>query len=515
MTNNREVVGHGEPREMTQAHPLVQQAIEDSLSRLNPRFRNRDAEARVIDGITYALAPYTEESEYIARERNSRLHQAYLGEVIAFNPNALEGAIACPDGRNDMGYILGGPGEIKIDRRIGAIPEIRKSTQEDEVVIDDPDLSSNIETAIAEKTITADKPELIEYVMPHIISTHPDHGCGYLKGETQEEGFAPGLGMTHGGIEEYIARVSSPLDSHHRLDLRWETAFANNARRAGAKGTTFLAIADHYSQGLILAPFDIAEKIDPNKSLRANLEALHESGDILMTEALDGAIHQRVLDLAASMGQVGNIDYRNYKNLIANTMLIGRVAMEITVDMEKNGFSFLPPSIIKDASATALKALAFRAIRNSTFRILSGLTKGNHPHMRHPERFVRAGSSGAEYNSQYVPFVQRTTEGRFEESDVKRVKKLYDLLTATLLERGTNLEQNGRVITITGEVNPQHFKNAQIAERYIRAEKAFIAHNASIFRDKYERSIASGQTIVIGVLFDSSTHTPKEIVCRR
>ena len=234
-----------------------------------------------------------------------------------------------------------------------------------------------------------------------------------------------------------------------------------------------------------------------------------------MTEALDGAIHQRVLDLATSMGQAGNIDYRDYKNLITNTMLIGRVSIEITRGMEKDGFSFLPSSIARDASPTAIKALAFRIIRNSTFRILSGLTKGNHPHMRHPERFVSAGSSGAAYNSQYVPFVKRTSEGRFDESDIARVRKLYGLLTTTLLERGTNLEQNGRVIAITGEVNPQHFKNEKIAERYIRTEKAFIAHNASIFRDQYARSIASGQTIVIGMLFDSSTHTPREIICRR
>lgn len=495
-------------------HPLIQQAIEDSLARLDPHRRNRSTETRIIEGITYALAPYIEESEYIARERATARYKTFLSEEISFNPDALEGAVACPDGRMDMTYMIGGPGEVKIDRRIGGIPDVRKSTQTDEVVINDPDLSSNIETAVAEKLVKTSEPEIIEYVMPHTISTNPDHGCGYLSGETEDEGFAPGSGMTLGGLEQYFARVQNPLATHSKLDLKWESAFANNARRAGARGTTFLAIADHYSQGLVFTPFDIVERLNPDTSLRANLEALNERGEILMTETLDGAIHQQVVDLAIKMGQNGHIDYRNYKELINNSMLIGRVAMEITSGMEE-GFNFIPSLIIKDATPTAIKSLAFRAVRNSTFRILSGLTKGSHPHMRHPERFVRAGSSGAEHNSQYVPFVQRTTEGRFEDSDIARVRKLYGLLTKTLLERGTNLEQNGRVIVITSEVNPQDFRSPQITEKYLRAERAFIAHNASIFRDQYERSIATGQTIVLGVLFDSSTHTPKEIVCKR
>lgn len=497
----------------TARHPLVEELIDDSIQRLPPApHRIPGAETRIINGLNRRLKPYLFESEDIQRQKESPEYTAYIKEHKDFADGVEEGLVACPDGRNDENHIIGPAEEVKPYRTLGGIPDTRLSTSFPRIpVLNVPELDALIKIAFLKKSGNFKK-ELVEYLQIHGISTSPEHGCGYLADMVKESGHQSlEIGMTMGGIPEYMAALRPDKSGESHIN-----AFNNNAERAGGRGTTFLTFADHYSQGLIILPNDIHERLDIAKSLRENFVDLHDSGKIAMSEKLDGVYRDRILSLARSMGHEGQINTRDYTKLISNLILIGRIAREIT--LEHNGsFPFIPEYILEQANATetAKKLLAYRMIRNVTERILSGRKNGLHPLMSHPEQFIRIGSTGAENNSINVPFVQRTSRETITQRDIEAVIMLRSILTATLEKRGVDPKNEGNVILVTGEIEQEDYRSRTIFEDYLIQKTCAIASNAAELRIALGKSADSGEAIVVGGIFDGRTKTMKHPVTTR
>jgi len=489
----------GEPKKL---HPLVKEMIEDSIHHL-PTKHEKKAEKMIENGLINRFQKYIEESENVQLQKQTPEYIKHTAEQKSYGDNAEEGSSSCSDGRNDGNYIMGPAEEVKPYRTPGGVPKIRLDNGIP--ILDMPETEANIETAFAKKKGSSIK-ELVEYLQMHGITTHPDHGCGYLTGLTKAAGHIPEIGMRLGGIPTFM-QVLNP---------EYITAFNNSAERVGGRGTTFLMFVDHFSQGLITLPYNIHEQLDHSKSLLANFNELHDKKVILMNERLDDKFHQQIIDLAKSMGSEGKINTRDYTKLIVNLILVGKVAREITLEQEKLGFPFIPESILTQANATetARKLLGFRIVRNITERVLSGRENGNHDLMKHPEQFVRVGSVGAENNSVNVPFVQKTAGKSITDDDIRSTKALYDILTDTLPKRpkdDADLQNEGRVILVAGEIEEDDYK-ASAFQKHLTLEESFTRNNAAKLRDSLADSVSNGETVVVGGIFDGKTKVMKHAV---
>lgn len=483
---------------------LTKNAIEDAISRL-PHDHELAAETRIINGISRRLQPYIRESAEVTLQLKSPEHETHLRNFASFANRAEAGAVVCSDGRNDPFATIAGPGEIKVDRRLAGLPDVRQSTSlPQRPVLNDPDLYANIVNALEDKYMDIDRRELVEFVVAHIISTHPSHGCGDLTGQTRGVGHIPEIGMRLGGLREFRARINGGF-----------SAFNNAAADVGGRGTTFYSIIDHYAQGLIVAPYDVTDLIQKTLSLRQNLTELHDNRTLVMSEMLDETYYDAITELAGKMGQE-SIDVRNYQNLVRNSILLGNIAIEIALMEEKQGFPNIPESLLtdSDASPTAVRLLQYVLVRNCSMRILSRLRKGNHPLMKHPEQFVRVGSSGAENNTQFVPFIQRTPAGPIRDDDIDGAIKLFGLLETTLVDQDVQLLEEGRVILVTGDFNRNDYATERIADQEHTRAKSNIANNAAAFRIRLGESIETGEVIVVGGSINSHTKEVDEIVSR-
>ena len=488
-----------EPQRSTEnsVRSLVNQAKEDSLGRipLNP-----EAQKRVENAIEKRFYPYVIEGAVIAEQLVSPEYREFVKETNEYL-GAKVGFIACPDGRI-LVIQLGDPKVASFYRRLQGLPPIRTSTRGDhKMVPDDPFLSAAIATDIQERKPQTEVPKIVQFIGPHIHSVHPDHGCGDRTGEMVGMGHTPEIGMAHVGIEEYFQKLGDGF-----------YAFDNAAENAGGRGSTFDLTHDAYSQGFIIGLRKTYEMFNPNLSLRENLKLLADNKLILMTELLDSLFSERITEEAQKEKVSGIIDMRDFYNFGPNAILIGKIAREITKEEEKKGYLWIPRAIREDRTNTALRALAYHCVRNVVYRTLGGIKPGAHALEEHPEKLSRVGPIGADFNVSNIPFIESTVPGPLQPSDIEAVVKLYNLSYGILRAQGVKLKDEARIILVTGIYDPNIYIDQREAQKQLNLATDIVRNNAAQIRKKFEKSIITGETVVIGALHEPGTRRLTHIV---
>lgn len=479
---------------------LTEQAREDALQRvpLNPEVQNR-----VNNAIERRFKPYVTEGEVISTQLSTSEYQgAFVPETDTFL-GALVGIIVCPDGRLLI-IQLGDPKVARTSRRLRGKPLVRSSTrgENNRMVPDDPYLSSSITTELQRRGKTIAVPEMIQQLGPHIDSVHPEeHGCGDKTAEVISWGHTPEIGMEYGGIAHYFESLGEGF-----------YAFDNTAKNAGGRGTTIDVTQDTHSQGLIFGLRNVYKSFNSSISLRENLELLSRNKIILMTEFLDQIFSERIIREAKKRGVNEPVNMHDYFNFASNAMLIGRIARELTREEEAEGFSWIPRPIREDKTETALRVMAYHALRNSAYRILGGIKPGNHSLIRHPEKLIRIGPIGADFNVENIPFIESTVPGPFQESDIKAVEKLYGLSYKVFREQGIDLREEARIILVTGIFDPDVYATEEKARAELTLVTHIVQNNAAWVRERFKRSIQTGETVVLGGLYKPGTRTLTHIV---
>lgn len=471
--------------------PLFNTARKDALARIkNPNF---EIQSRIENALKRRFLPYIIENEIIASQLETQEYKKFIKEIDSFL-GAKVGIGACPDGRVSP-FSLVDPRVASVHRRLQGLPETRESTTEDNCwVLNDPDLAASITTEIQERIEEGKNPELIEFLGPHIDSQTPKHGCGACIKKFLKDGRVPDTAMLQGGIAEYFNELGEGFYS-----------FDKAAEFAGGKGTTFDLTHDSYSQGFIVGLRDTYSLFDPELSLRQNLTELARNRKILMTESLDRSFGQMILDEARKIGANGFIDTTDYTKFGFNAMLIGRIAKKITIDEETKGYKWIPDSIKEGKSETAIRVLAYHALRNVVYRTLGEIIPGQHTLQQHPEQLSRTGPIGSDYNTRNIAFVHSTPRGRFTEDDIDGTKSLYDLSYDILREQGTDLTKEGRIILVTGIYEETHHANKKLAKKQYNEVASVVLNNAAWIRKRFKGGIQTGDTIVIACLFDPLT----------
>lgn len=484
---------------LSHIHGLTEAVRVDALQRIP---LNRDAQERVNNAIEKSFKPYATESEVISAQLLTPEYQDFIAEINNFL-EAIVGYIVCPDGRI-LVIQLGDPKIARVSRRLQGKPPTRPSTRDDNrIVPNDPYLSSSITTEIQQRKKDKPTPEIIQMFGPHIYSVHPDHGCGDETNQMVLLGHTPEIGMEFGGIPQFFDSLKEGF-----------FAFDNIVKIAGGKGNTFDVIHDTHSQGLIYGLREAHKRFDPNLSLRENLLLLKDNQTILMTEFLDPIFEERIKDKAKTRGitEAGNINMFDYYNFAQNAMLIGRIAKEITVEEGQKNFSWIPRSIIEDKTETAARVLAYHAIRNSVFRVLGGIKPGAHHLLKHPEKVIRIGPIGADFNVSNIPFSESTVPGPFQESDIQAVETLYRLSYSVLKDQGVNLKKEARIILVTGIFDPSLYADEQKNQAQLTLVTHIVQNNAAWIREKFKEAIKTGEVIVIGALHEPGTRRLTHIV---
>lgn len=479
---------------------LTDQAREDALQRvpLNP-----EVQERVHNAIDRRFKPYIIESEVIAAQLIS---PEYQDEFVPKTNNflkALVGYIVCPDGRI-LVIQLGDPKVARVSRRLQGKPPTRPSTRGDhnQMVPNDPYLTSSITNELGERGKLFDVPEMVQNFGPHTDSVNPEeHGCGDRTGEMVSYGHTPEIGMRYGGIPEYFEALGDGF-----------YAFDNTAKKAGGRGTTFDVIQDTHSQGLIYGLRDAYQRFDPRLSLRENLELLAKNKIILMTEFLDQIFAERVIKETQKRGINTPINMADYYNFGTNAILIGTIARDLTKEEEANGFHWMPKSIKEDKTEIATRVAAYHAIRNSVYRVLGGIKPGHHNLIKHPEKLIRVGPIGADFNVFNISFTESTVPGPFQESDIKAVEKLYGLSYGVFKHQGFDLRTEARIILVTGIFDPSIYADDEKAKTQLTLATHLVQNNAAWVRERYKKSILTGETVVISALHEPGTRRFTHIV---
>lgn len=469
---------------------LLNDAEKDALERISSQ--TPEATARIKNTLERRLKPYVTENEVIAQQLDTPEYKAFIKEADEFL-GAKTGVAICPDGRISS-FSLGDPRVTSFNRRLQGLPEIRKSTRTGKAVLNDPDLAASITTSIQEKKNGGDKtPEIVEFIGPHIHSQHPEHGCGACITKLKSKGRTPELGMKLGGIAEYFEELGDGF-----------FAFDNVAEAAGGRGTTFDLAHDAFSQGFIVGLRQEYKNLNESLSLRENLSKLSQAKKILMTESLDSGFRQTILDEAAKLGK-SRIDVNDFYKFAENAMLIGRIAQKLTMQEQEKGFQWLPDNIKQGKSDTAIKVFAYYALRNVVYRTLGNISSGQHHLLEHPERLIRVGPIGAEFNMQNIPFIQNAPRGRFEPIDIQGAKNLYHLSYEILQHQGVDFRQEGRIILVTGEYDQTLYANKKAARKGFNEIASVVRNNAAWIREELNDGVQAGEAIVIGCIYDPAT----------
>lgn len=473
---------------------LVQLAARDALFRL-PKDASTEAQVRVANAIKNRFLPHVEESEIIAEQLTSPEYRQFVQEQKEFLGVRL-GVVVCPDGRIAASAIVD-PRVGHVHRRLQGMLETKGSSKHPgKFVVDDPLIDSAVAEAIVQRP---DNPYFVELMGPHIDSIHPEHGCGAAKGKISKakKGVPTAVAMKNGAIPEYFDELGEKF-----------SAFTNTITDASGKATTFDMTHDSYSQGLIFGLKDTYHLFDPSKSLRENLVTLHAEGKILMTEFLDDKVRTALseTDLAGSLKET--LDDPNH--FAQNFMLIGRIAKELTLHHEQNGFSEigLPKHFTEGHSEATIRALAYHAIRNSVYRVLGGIEPGNHKLLHHPEKIIRIGPIGAAFNRESISFIQVTPPGDLRPEDISGAEALYGLFEGIAPTVGIDLENEARIIMVTGEYHP----TGDPDQTRLQEVQRQVNKNAAKLREVFAEGIRTGSTVVIGAIFESGTRKMTHIV---
>lgn len=486
------------------AKGLIERAKEDAFQRVVNL--TSEKQERVNNAIKNQLLPYILESEVIAQQLDSERHTEFTQRTDEFLGAGVV-LIVCPDGRI-LFIQLADPLVANIYRKLQGFPPLRQSTkgESNRVVPNDPWLSSSIENALEIRKIQYQQSgKIVTFLGPHIHSVHPNNeGCGDLTNELITKGQTQEIAMLQGGLKEYYSKLGH--DGFY--------AFDNIVENAGGRGTTFDLVHDAHSQGFILGLRKAHESFDTNLTLRQNLEFLEQNKMILMTEKLKPIFYDRIVEEAAKKNISLPINMRNYYNFANNAILIGNIARELTEQEETNEFSFIPRTIKKDKTEIALRVAAYHCIRNVVYRVLGGITPGKHDLARHPEKLIRVGPIGADFNVENIPFIESTVPGLFQTSDIDAATKLYNISYKVLKEQSVNLIKEARIILVTGIYDPSMYdkNNPEIARKELTLISHIVQNNAAWIRERLTDGVTTAQTVVIGALHEPGTRRLTHIV---
>lgn len=485
--------GHISPEVQQRVGLIVETAKQDAFERTNG---SPEALLRVENAIERRFRPYVLENEIIAQQITSPEYEVFIGDLDDYLQGRI-GAVDCDDGRitNDQ---IGDPRVVPVSRRLQGLPEVRRSTKDkDKFILNDPDITASMKVHILrQERKGVIKPFITEFFGPHILSTHSAHGCGKAMAEIMSAGGTVEVGMWDGGINDYF----------NKLGEDGFEAFNNTIEILGGQGATFDMTHDAYSQGLTFGLKDARDKFSPQKTLRQNLEALHHSKDILMTELLDARFYQQIMNIADSYGFHDYINLTDVEHFGRNSVLIGRIALEITKLEEQKGFEWIPAGLIEKNDERAVRALGYVAVRNVVRRVMGNIRKGDHELMEHPEQLIRIGPIGANNNIRVIPFIHHASSGRHNSSDIADVTTLNGLLGGILQKQhGVDFREEGRIITTTGIYERDRYADDNYAEDALEETMTVVGDNAAKIRERFQRGVENGEIIVIGCLHEPKT----------
>ncbi len=474
---------------------IVASATRDALSRL-PEGNGHEARARILRGIENRFKPTVLESEEIADQLKTPEYLHYKEEIAEFLDWARIGIIVCPDGRINPYLAISDPGVMVFHQRLAGKPEVRPSSgTQGGMTLNDPNITGGLVTAVRKRREINPEVEMIEFIGPHIYSEEPEHGCGALKLQVSKNERST-TSMRFGGIERYYDELGAGFDAFNNA--------ATNNRELGVPSTTFDISHDIHSQGLIFGIRSTYPEFNPNKSLRENLVEQHREGKIVMTEFLDDTFKARIHDVAESMfgpdHEIANP--LDSTRLAQNIMKIGRIAKAITLEEEARGFDFIPEDLIKDATPTAKRVLAYTLIRNVVYRRLADIRAGHHPLLKHNEETIRVGSGGPR-NIDHVSFVIGAPNGQLRESDIDDVFALEDnILRGTLKsEKNVDPEKEAAIIVVGTTFDPSKYIDEETAQAERDIAFSTVGNNAARIRNMRPNDIRNGYRVVIGAFF--------------
>jgi hypothetical protein len=471
---------------------LVDKAKEDALQRIDNR--SPEARDRVVTAIENRFAPAVKEAHRIAEQLISPEYVEYHERTSRFL-GCFWGRIACPDGRIRVSA-TGDPNVVNNLRTLEGIPDVRISNGE--FIPSHPEIVAAIRNYVQnQKDLGVRTPEIVEFIGPHGNSVDPLHGCGGGIGSLIESGHAPENSALMGGIKEYFDRTNGKGE--------WD-AFDNLARSCQVIGTTIDEWHDAHTQGLVFGLRNAHKKFNERYTLRENIDNLADKGLVLMTERLASTYRDMIVNIFSSLlnGNVELLDIEDYTKFASNNILIGSVAQQLTIMEEQRDFPFIPYELRIHKSDKALRALAYNALRNACYIVLSDIKPGEHSLLHHPEQLIRLGPIGADFNVKTIAFIQATSGGNLNDTDMSRLVALYRLMYTTHKEQGISLVDESRIIRVTAAHNPDIYVDAKEEKKARLSVEAQLEANADIVRRKFDKSIRTGETLVIACI-----HHPK------
>lgn len=457
---------------------------------------------RIERALQNRFLPYALEAEHIGRQLKTDIYENYLIELRDFLGPVKPGYVVCPDGRI-IAMALGSPRITSITRRLRGMSDTRKSSRTGEPIVVNPNLSAAIKIYI--KNLNSKFPgqaKLIEFIGPHINSADTAHGCGAAAGRKQSTGIPIVQGaIWDGGIRDYFTEAEQ--------NGVYE-AFDNAAENAGGRGFSLDVIHDIYSQGLIIGLRKYVHELDSKYTLRQNLENLAVKGKIVMTEWLAHSLRDEIIYVAQKFKRDYDVNrplnIRDYRSLVNNEIMIGKIAMEMTHEIDKPTI-VIPEHILSEMDgASSERAAMFHMVRNAVYQVLGGVIPGQHSLVHHPEKLLRSGPIGPDFNVTNIPFVQVTPDF-VSDDDIKDTFAIYNLMEKFLPGMGIDLENEARVVVFTGEFNPNIYINPETRmHAKIKAAK-LVQHNAAKFRDLVHDAWLEGYVVVLTALHNPVTRS--------
>lgn len=470
--------------------------IEDATKEAKLWTESSSAEARAVLAINKRVRPYIEENLLIAQGFSSVEYLTHVNKLVGILGTRI-GANMCSDGRLPIVYYL--PPVASGANRVpgGFISTLHSSFHNDD------DLSNTyIKGAIASHIKFAIEqsrnPEVVEIIGSHFDSAHPgNHGCGALGLTAGAAGFPKAIALEYGGIGRYFNIVGNGFYSYDKI-----------AENAGGKASTFSGFQDTHSAGWVFglreSLYDEASgtmKFNRKFSLRENLIYFHNHGQILMTELLAHDFQNKIEERAKGI-PFG--DFRDPASLSRNLMNADRIAMKIILDEESSGYKWIPDKLKEGRTSTAVRTLAFIAMRNAVILNLADFRPGDNPFIKHNETLLRVGPVGADHNIKNVPFIEATPRGPLKKEAIDGIKDLYGLSENFFPSNGVDLSQEARVIFMTGEFDQTKYQRRFDALHEFEETASEVRQNARIIRELYPDAVRQGYLIVIPALYKRS-----------
>lgn len=490
------------PDILSKANYFAGLASEYAMEKTDGKTASRE---RVYNAINRRLLPSMIEAFSIAEQLQSPEYRAFVQETNEYLDARVAG-VACPDGRIVL-VAFGDPGVMSLHRSLQGIADIRFDNTIQDYIPANPELVGSIRS-FAHRASIGKNSTIAQFLGPHIDSVSPLEGCGAAKGTLINAGRTPDLGMSHGAIKEYFGEMRDKF-----------YAFDNAVPQDGRTlSTTWDTVHDAYTQGLIFGLKDAHLHFDPDLSLRNNLLKLAERRQILMTERLADDFQEEIETRITTKGIQLPLEITDYTKFGKNAIAIGMIAREICQEEERKGFQWIPESLRRQAKTDeALRALAYTAIRNATYMIAAGIktnegVKSDHWLRQHPEKLIRVGRIGADYNLRNIAFIQSIRGGILQPEDMAKLTALYDLSYGTLKHQGVDLREEARIIRLTDAFDPNRYTDPRVAQAELDSVIEVLRTNIDLVASRYEQSIRTGEAVVLGFLHRPGTRDITGIV---